>query len=877
MFDLDKAIAAWRRSFRYRRVFFEDDLEELERHLRDHVAVLVERGWTEKEAFGEAVRGVGQYGAMEAEYRKVYWGKLRQKRGQMREITWRLTMLRNYLKVAFRSLKRQKGYAFINVVGLAVGTACCILILLYVQDERSYDRFHAQADDVYRLLIERPGQPLRARTQYPLAPALQADYPFVEQSVRMSWANTHFVTYEGKTFTEQRVFYVDSTFFDLFSFPLLQGDPETVLDEPDALVVTETMARKYFGRDDPVGKTLIFDQGRELMVAGVAADAPSNSHFQFDFLIPMRVYRGVFGLQLDEWTTAEIYTYIRLSEAAAPATLASQFAGFVERHLGPEANQTYRLQPLTDVHLYSAGVARDVAPQGDIRYVYVFSTIALLILLIASINFINMTTARSAQRSKEVGMRKVVGAHRSQLIKQFLSESFLISTVAFLIGFVLAAWVLPVLNELTGKTLMVRDVAAHWEALAGLAVLVGLLSGGYPAFVLSRFRPAAVLRGALHRGAGGRGLRNGLVVFQFAVTGMLIFGALVVYLQLDFMRNKDLGFEKEQVIVVRVPGREIGSYPRYRQAIERHPAIVTVTGSSHVPPATWGYPRLQPVGSDSVLTVKLFAIDYEFIDLFGLEMAEGRRFSRDFPTDTTALILNETAMRQLGWDNTSAVGRKASMRFFGSTVEGPVVGVMKDFHFRSLRDPIQPAAFVIAPNLFWNVVVKFRSEDPAGVVAFLDETWQAVAPGWPFEYSFLDQQLDEQYQREAHLGRLVGYLTVLSIFLACLGLFGLAAFTAERRTKEIGVRKVLGASVAGLVVLLSKDMARLVAVALILALPVGYLAATRWLQDFAYAIDLSWRLFLVAGLTTLLIAILTVSYQSIKAALANPVETLRYE
>ena len=875
MFNLEKAIAAWRRSFRYRRVFFDDDLEELERHLRDHVAGLVERGWSEKEAFGEALRGVGEYGAMETEYRKVYWGKLRQKRSQMRELTWRLTMLRNYLKVAFRSLKKQKGYAFINVVGLAVGTACCILILLFVQHERSYDRFHTQADDIYRLLLERPGQPLRVRTEYRLAPALQADYPFVQQSVRMSWQNTHFVTHENEVFKETRVFYVDSTFFDLFSFPLLLGDPETVLDEPDALVLSETIARKYFGREDPVGRTLIFDQSRELMVTGVAADAPSNSHFQFDFLIPMSVYRGIFGSQLDEWSTAEIYTYIRLSDTAAQATLASQFAGFVERHIGPEVDQTYRLQPLTDIHLHSTGMARDIAPQGDIRYVYVFSTIALLILMIACINFINMTTARSAQRSKEVGMRKVVGAHRAQLIKQFLSESFLISVLAVLIGFVLAAWVLPVLNELTGKALVLGDVAAHWEVLAALAVLVGLLAGGYPAFVLSRFRPAAVLRGALPRGVGGRGLRNGLVIFQFAVTGMLIFGALVVYLQLDYMRSKDLGFDKEQVVVVRVPGREIGSYPRYRQAIQTHPAIVNVAGSSHVPPATWGYPRLQPQGSDSVLSVKLFSVDFEFIDLFGLEMAAGRRFSRDFPTDTTALMLNETAVRRLGWNTTTALGRQASLSWVN--VEGPVIGVVKDFHFRSLRDQIQPAAFVIAPNFFWNVVVKIRSDDPAGVLAFLDETWQAVVPGWPFEYSFLDQQLDEQYQQEAHLGRLVGYLTVLSIFLACLGLFGLAAFTAERRTKEIGVRKVLGASVGGLVVLLAKDITRLVAVALILAIPVGYLTASRWLEDFAYPIDLSWQIFFMVGVITLLIAILTVSYQSIKAALANPVETLRYE
>ena len=878
MFDLEKAIAAWRHQFTYRRLFLREDVDELERHVRDQVRDLMRRGMAEEAAFREALHAMGDFAGAEEEYQKVYWGKLKQKRRRLNEIMWRLTMLANYLKVALRNLRKYKFYAFINVAGLAIGLACCFLILLYVQDERSYDRYHEKADTIYRVIIERPNRPLRARSEYLLAPTLQAEFPFVEQGVRLSRPGTHFVTREDQAFTETNVFYADSTVFDLFSFPLLRGDPETALADPNALVITASMARKYFGEDDPLGQTLLFDQRREMVITAVAADVPTNSHFRFDFLAPMSVFRANWGAGLEEWRNAEIYTYLQIPDAEARATLEATFPSFIDRHLGPDAsaNQAYHLQPLTDIHLHSVGVGWEIVPQGDIRYVYTFSTIALLILLIACINFINLATARAAKRSKEVGLRKVVGAQRGQLIQQFLSESLLISFVALLLGVVLIALALPTLNALTGKSFTLGDMLAHSLSLLALALVVGLLSGSYPAFALSRFRPVVVLKGRLQGQTKGISIRNVLVVFQFTITAVLIFGSLIAYQQLDYMQNKDLGFEQAETVVVRVPGSQIGTYPTYKAALSGLPGVQAVTASSHVPPATWGYPGLTPHGSDSTVAMKLFAVDFGFIEMLGLEMATGRGFDQAFATDSAeALILNETAVRQLGWTNTNALGQRARLNWVNK--EGTVVGVVKDFHFRSLRQQIQPAVFTIAPRFYWNVVVKIDPAQTAEALAALDEAWQAVVPGFPFTYSFLDAQIGAQYRADAQLGQLIGALTLLSIVLACLGLLGLAAFMTEQRTKEIGVRKVLGASVTAIVSLLSKDVVRLILLAFVLAAPLAYLAANQWLKDFAYRIDIGLTPFLLTATLVLLLGLLTVGYQTLRAAMADPVQTLRYE
>ena len=878
MFDLEKAIAAWRQSFRYRRVFFEEDLEELERHVRDHTARLAGEGFTEQEAFYKAQRSVGDYAVVEGEYRKVFWAKLKHRRSLLREMRWEVNMLVSYFKITLRNLRNNKGYAFINIAGLAVGIACCFLILLYVQDELRYDRFHEHVDEIHRVFSERPGQPRRARTEFLLAPTLQAEYPFVQQAVRFSRPYTHFVTNGDRIYTEDRVYYADSTVFDLFSFPLLVGDPETVLQGPDALVITESTARKYFGQENPIGKTLLFDQNRAMVVTGIAADVPSNSHIRFDFLAPLSVFAANWGSGLEAWTTEEIYTYLRLPDAQARATLEADFPAFIGRHEGQaeSGHQQYVLQPLADIHLHSAGVGVEIEPQGDVRYVYTFSTIALLILLIACINFVNLSTAQASRRAKEVGMRKVVGAHRTQLVRQFLSESVVISMVAAAVGVLLIVLALPVMNGLTGKNFVFHDVRAHGLYLLGLMLVMGGLAGSYPAFVLSQFKPIAVLKGGLYRGTKGALLRNSLVVFQFAVIVLLLFGAVVVYQQLHFMQTKDLGFEQEEILVVRVPGSQIGSYPTFRAAIAGHPGITSVSASSHVPPATWGYPGLRPQGRDSTFSMKLFAVDFGFIEMLDLDVVSGRSFSNAFATDTAgAFILNETAVRQLGWNNTNALGRQVALSWVNK--EGTVVGVVRDFHFRSLRIPVQPAVFTIAPGFFWNVVVKVPPQNTPEVIAFLEKTWQQVVSGFPFSYDFLDQQVGAQYHEDEHLSRLVGYLTLLSIFLACLGLLGLVAFMAERRMKEIGVRKVLGASVPGIVALLSKDITRLVGLSFVVAAPVAYMIANHWLDDFAYRIELSWPLFLLVGLAALGIALLTVSYQTLSAALANPVDTLRYE
>ena len=892
MFDLEKAIAAWRRSFRYRRVFFEDDLEELERHLRDHVAGLVEQGWAEKEAFGEAVRSVGDYGAMEAEYRKVFWAKARHKRALINEIIGEVMMLKSYLKSAVRHLFKRRGYVVINVGGLALGLACCVLILLFVRDELSYDRFHEKADRIYRVAVdsETPGTPVTrfATNSRHVADALRADYPEAEQVVRLrSWSFR--VERAGEYIFDDAFFAADSSFFEVFSYDLVRGDPKTALREPYTLVLTEEMAGKYFGDEDPLGQTLTLDDTLTVTVTGVVAAPPGPSHFTFDFLFSWSTFEVFAPSRGFHWFMYRPYTYVLLHEGVEAAAFEEKIAGLImNRHPFDEENlggfrASLVLEPITDIYLH-VDRRMEIGPMGDARYAYIFGAIAAFVLLIACINFVNLATARSVERAREVGVRKVVGAHRATLIRQFMIESILVAFLALVGAMLLVVLALPPFNNLTGKALTTGVLATPEGVLVllGLMSVVGVLAGSYPALALSRFRPVEVLKGVFRAGRRGVRLRQGLVVFQFAVSVVLILGTLVVYQQLRYMQRQNLGFDKEQVLVVdvtRLPDEVVLQRREViEQAFSQPAAVQKLTASGQVPGHRLGggvmFPEGMPDGASRELNV--ISIDEAYLDVLGIELAAGRSFSEAFETDThEAMLLNETAVEYLGWGAAEeAVGRRITTGNDGRL--RTVVGVIKDYHHTGLQTAIEPMLAVIVGNVRY-FALRIATDDVPATTASVNRIWEQLFPDYPFEYFFLDEAYDRQYRTEQRLAMLSALFTALAVLIACLGLFGLASFVTAQRTKEIGVRKVLGASVGSLITLVAKDFMKLVVVAFIVAAPVAYLAMNRWLEDFAYRVDISWSIFLLGGLAALGIALLTVSYQSVKAALTNPVETLRYE
>ena len=799
-------------------------------------------------------------------------------------------MLKNYLKVALRNLRKHKGYTVINVLGLSIGMACCVLIFLYVTDELSFDRFHDKADQIYRLRVERYSSggesELTSTASAPMVPAILQDHPQVEQAARIS-RRTYLVEQADRRFYEDGFLWADSSFFEVFSFKLLRGDPKTALTVPFSVVLTESMVEKYFGREDPMGQILTIEE-RDLTVTGVVEDAPAQSHFDFDFLgsfTTLEVLAEEPSSDWNWWSLSSTHTYLLVAEGTSIDVLQEQIRELPSRYIGDqEASSGYRqflyLQPLTDIHLHSH-YRYELKPNSYAAYVYVFSAIALFILVIACINFMNLATARSAQRAQEVGMRKVLGARPGQMVKQFLGESVFLSLLALVLALVFIQVFLPLFNQLAAK-----DLSFHYGRQASLvlglvafAVGVGLVAGSYPAFVLSAFRPVDVFKGQVRSGASGVFLRKGLVVFQFAISVGLIVGALIVFQQLNFMQDKHLGFEKEQVLVLNVRNNEtvVEGYEAFKSELETLPAVAQTTFSSSIPGRnqfTNVISRNQGMTDDGQ-TMYILAVDYDFAETYGLEMATGRSFSEAFPSDTSAFLINEAALRALGWQEPDEALNQELTRQFGDTRE--VVGVVKDFHFQSLQHAIDPIVFQIRQSWFNYVSVRISTEEVSQTVAAVEGVWQRFSPGRPLEYFFLDDDYDRQYRSEQRISKIVTAFTILALFIACLGLFGLAAFTAEQRTKEIGVRKVLGASVGGIILLLSKDFVKLVGLAFVLAAPLAYVVMGRWLEDFAYRVEISWGIFLLAGVAALLVALATVSYQSIRAAMTDPVKALRYE
>jgi len=729
-------------------------------------------------------------------------------------LRWRMVMLKNYYTIALRNLKKHKGFSTINIAGLSTGMAACILILLWVQDELSFDRFHVNAHDLYRVVLE---EQYANRVGYwpvisiPVGPALKANFPEIEDAARFRMYFA--LIQQGNRRFDERGGFVDPSFFDLFTFPFVKGDRKTAFPDPYSIVITERTAEKYFGHEDPLGRILKINNETDYRVTGVIQNVPRNSHLRFDFLMPFDRY-----IQIDRapesWGRNQIDTYVLLQGNTSIEEVNQKIAGLLRPHLTRVETRLF-LQPLTRIHLYN------LTGGGNIRYVYIFSIIAAFVLLIACINFMNLTTARSSTRIKEVGMRKVTGAQKSHLVKQFIGESILLSFISLFFSIILVSVFLPTFNSLSGKQLTI-DISSQMHVIlgiVGLAIFTGLISGSYPALILSSLRPVHILRGSLLPGSLGTKrsiFRKVLVVIQFSISIVLIICSVVVSRQLDFIKNRDLGYNKEQVVFLSMNEAMNRRYDSIKNALLKDSNVSYVTGSSMLPTEiATSYVGFDWEGKEPDQSVQMYLarVHYEFIETLDIKLIQGRSFSKDYPTDGRNFILNESAVKLTGLR--SPVGS----RFSWGDEEGTIIGVVEDFHFRSLHEQIGPLILVFRPERCGYICIQIKSNavDLSGTINQMETTWNQLVPEFPFEYHFLDEDFDAMYRSEQRIGRIFRYFTFLAVFVSCLGLFGLAAFIAERRTKEIGIRKVLGASVTRIVKLLVKEFVILVSLANIFA------------------------------------------------------------
>lgn len=859
------------------------DVDELEAHLWEQVDVLIVQGYTEHEAFAEATVRLGTAPVLGYEYQQERWYE-----AVPQQSTWRPIMFKNYLVVALRNVWRHKGYTFINVAGLALGIVVCALVLLFVHDEYQYDRFHEKADQIYRVTMEYRAEgteEIAATVPFPVGPTMRDEYASVEQVTRLFRMETQIFAYEDKSFIED-LHFADPSFFDVFSFELLQGDPETALEARNSIILTQETARRYFGDEDPIGKVMRRENQHDFVVTGVMADFPEQSHVAFDMVAPVEWPRHLWrgpnpdGWDFEKvWTWNPAWTYLVLSSPEQAAQLEAQLPDFAERHFADKlpGKMDLKMMALTDIHL-GGNLEGELQVNSDRQTVYIVLIMSILVLLVACINFMNLATARSARRAREIGMRKVLGARRSSLMRQFIGEAGLMTAFAMACAGVLFLVLLPAFNNLTGKSISLEtyDLGLLIALALGFIALVSLVAGAYPAFVLSALKPVRALRGGT-TAAGHRGLRQGLVIAQFTVSMVLLVTIGVMQEQLRYIQDKNLGFDDEQILVIDSQTPVNSHFYTYKEQIEQHANVLDVTAAG----LSWPGRRAIRVqvrpesadASESRLLHRMIA-DYDLLEVMGLNMAKGRFFSKDFPSDmNNAIVLNEAAVRELGWED-DTIGKRLQR---GSQV-GEVVGVIKDFHLESLHTAVAPLMINLGqPEWFNHFLVKMHPEQMRETIAFLEATWAEIAPGYILNHTFMDNDIAAYYAAEERLQQIIGYLTTLALVIACLGLFGLAAFMVEQRTKEIGVRKALGASIPNILLLFSTSFTRLVAVAFILGIPLGYFAMERWLADFAYRIDIGIATFLMAGGLALGVAVLAVGYQAVKAAFTNPVDALRYE
>lgn len=794
-------------------------------------------------------------------------------------------MIKNYLLFAFRNFRKQTMFSSINILGLTIGITCCLMIFLFIMNEFSADDFHKNGKDIYRVMRVARNNGETAEIPYlspPFGPALLNDYPNAVKAAVRVMRDNDLISYNSISFNEKNIYLTDNNFFNFFDFPLVKGAAATVLKDPNSIVLTETSAKKYFGNDDPIGKILQFNKQQQLKVTGVCKDVPANSHLQFDMVVPLELLRPMQPNWFSQWPNNGLFTYVQLNPATDPGQLKKQFPAFMDKYLGAYYaaagfKMGLTIQPLSEV--YFTKDAMDNVKHGNKKMVYIFMSIAILILVIACINFINLATARAADRLKEVGLRKVLGAIKRQLIVQFVLESILFATIGCLLSVALLQLLLPAYNNLLGYQL-----PSWWNNplfylfIIGVVVVVGLLAGSYPAFMLSSFSPIESIKGKLKTGKSSSLFRKTLVVFQFGVSVLLIISVTVIFNQMKYIKNADLGFNKEQTMIVRFDNTDIDKKKnKFNNDLLKIPAVQSVSSMSGEPGGFHdGYGFKAESNPDEKYLFSTEFTDLKFVKTLGLKIIAGRDFSSDFGTDSAnAVLINHTAAIKLGYTPERAIGKRIK-NLERDSLYRTIVGVVEDYHYASLKTQIGP--LVISPGADKRLaLIKLKTEDIRSAINDIKKAYTNAAPDYPFEYNFLDNRFDELYRAESRQESVLGIFSVIAIFVACIGLFGLASYTAIKRTKEVGVRKVLGSSVSNIVLLLSKDLLKPVLLGALIAIPVGYYAMNKWLQGFAYRIDFQWWMFAIAIMTAVVIALITVGTQAVKAAVSNPVKSLRTE
>ena len=801
-------------------------------------------------------------------------------------------MLKNYYKVAIRNILKYKMFSAINILGMSIGVTSCLMIILYVTHELSYDTFHSDANRIYQVGLNGKigGQDIRvSNTCPPMAEALVADIPEVEAATRIAQMNQPVVKNGEKIFTEEKVFFADSNFFEFFSYRLKEGDIKTALKEPNTVVLTEVMARKYFGDQNPMGGLLVMgSENKTFKVTGIAETPPTNSHFTYNILVSAVSSED---LKSGIWLNNFMYTYFKTKPNTSVDQVVTKFIPLVDKYIGPEIEKFmgttlkqmqeaggaygYYVTNIKDIHLHSTSQG-DLEPGGNIMYVYFFSGIGLFILIIACINFMNLSTARSAGRAKEVGLRKALGSLRGQMIGQFIAESILYSLVAVVLALIACYYLLPTFNLLSGKELgmEVFQTPRFVAGIVGLVLFVGVVAGSYPAFYLTSFSAVEVLKGKIRAGAKSKGIRSFLVVFQFGLSIFLIIFTVVVFQQIQFMQKKNLGIDKNNILILDNANRLGNNKEAFRNGLAQLTGITKISYTNNTFPGVNNTTIFKTAGSEQDHIMGVYYADYDHQDVLKFELKDGRFFSKEFATDSLAILLNEAAAKEFGFDN--PVGEEVLYNDNGSTFKKyKVIGVIKNFNFESFKEQVRPLSILLTQNAN-SLLVRYEG-DPAVMIQNVEKLWKQHAASEPFEYSFLDESFDRLFRAEQRMGKLFSVFSSLAIFIACLGLFALAAFTTEQRTKEIGVRKSMGASVFSLSILLSKEFTKLVVIAFVPAAILAWYISDTWLNSFAYRIDINPLVFVLSGVAAILIAWLTVSYQSIKAATSNPVNSLRYE